>query len=86
MNRFLQIFNRTFRRKPRQRGLFGTPLFAAAREEAERHAAESRHAKRFICGTFLTRMTAEEAENHAPEYRMPEAKKDQRNDHAQEET
>ena len=89
MNCFLQKLNRIFRRKfgrNRKRGLFGTPLFAAAREEAEKQAAESHHAERFVCGTFLTRMADEEAENHAPVYRVPEAMKDQRNDHAQEET
>ena len=52
----LQKLNRILRRKPRQRGLCGTPLLAAAREP-ERQAAEP-----YICGTMLLRVTAENHE------------------------
>ena len=53
VRKFLQNTRSIFRRKPRQRGLCGTPLLEAARE-AKRQAAEP-----YICVTMLLRMTAE---------------------------
>ena len=82
MNALLQKLNRIFHRKPRQRGLCGTPLLEAARE-AERQAAEAQNAVPYICATLLMRLAAEEDKDQDAVYRMPEAKKDQRNDHAQ---
>jgi hypothetical protein len=61
MNRFLQKLNRIFRRKPKQLGLCGTPLLAAARE-AERQVAEPQNAVPYVCVTMLLRMKAEKRE------------------------
>jgi len=52
----LNTFRNIFRRKPRQRGLCGTALWAA-REGAEKQAVEP-----YICGTMLLRMMAEQRE------------------------
>jgi hypothetical protein len=58
---FLKKFHHAFRRKPRQRGLCGTPLLAAARE-AERQPAEPQSSVPYFCVTMLLRMTAEKRE------------------------
>ena len=57
----IQKLNRKFRRKPRQRGICGTPLLAAARE-AERQPAEPQSTVPYICVTMLLRMNAEKRE------------------------
>ena len=56
MKQFIQKFRRIFRRKPRQRGLCGTPLLAAAREDERQPAVP------YICVTMLLRMKAEKRE------------------------
>ena len=61
MKQFIQKLLRIFRRKPRQRGLCGTPLLAAARE-AERQPAETQNVVPYICVTMLLRMKAEKRE------------------------
>jgi len=85
MNRFLQKLNHIFRRKTRQRGLCGTPLIETARE-AKRQAADSHNAEPYICATLLMRLAAEEDKDQDAVSKALEAMRDQRNDHAQEET
>jgi hypothetical protein len=61
MKQFLQKLLHIFRRKPRQRGLCGTPLLAAARE-VERQPAEPQSTVPYFCLTMLLRQLAEERE------------------------
>ena len=61
MKRLLQKLRHILRRRPRQRGLCGTPLLAAARE-AKRQPAEAQNVEPYICGTMLLRMKAEKRE------------------------
>ena len=61
MRLVLQKLRHIFRRKPRQRGLCGTPLLAAAKE-AKRQPAEPQSTEPYICVTMLLRMKAEQRE------------------------
>jgi len=61
MKRFFQKLRTIFHRKPRQRGLCGTPLLEAARE-AERQTTEPQSTVPYTCVTMLLRMTAEPRE------------------------